>query len=89
MAVEFAQMSSTETQTPSDSSPVRVRLNQNDEIHGIEHVLDNPEDIRIKSSGVYVLIAAPQIGRTSGSQGRYVDVWLNRNGKNIPNSNVR
>ena len=89
MAVEFAQMSSTETQTPSDSSPVRVRLNQNDEVHGIEHVLEHPEDIQIKSSGVYMIIAAPQIGRTSGSKGRYVDVWLNRNGKNIPNSNVR
>ena len=89
MTVEFAQMSSTETQTPNDSSPMRVRLNQNDEIHGIEHVLEHPEDIRIKSSGVYMLIAAPQIGRTSGSKGRYVDVWLNRNGKNIPNSNVR
>ena len=89
MAVEFAQMSSTETQTPSDSSPMRVRLNQNDEVHGIEHVIEHPEDIQIKSSGVYMIIAAPQIGRTLGSKGRYVDVWLNRNGKNIPNSNVR
>jgi hypothetical protein len=89
MTIEFAQMSSTETQTPTDSSPVRVRLNQNDELYGIEHDLAHPEDIRIRHSGVYTIIAAPQIGRTKGSDSRYIDVWLNRNGENIPNSNVR
>jgi len=89
MTIEFAQMSSTETQMPTDSSPVRIKLNHNDEISGIEHDTANPEDIRIKNSGVYTVIAAPQIGRTKGSDSRYVDVWLNRNGKNIPNSNVR
>jgi hypothetical protein len=64
-------------------------MNQNDEISGIEHSVENPGDIRIKESGVYVIIAAPQVGRTSGTKERYVDIWLRKNGKDIPNSNVR
>jgi hypothetical protein len=64
-------------------------LNQNDELYGIIHDPAKPEDIQIKHSGVYTIIAAPQVGRAKGSASRYVDVWLNRNGRNIPNSNVR
>jgi hypothetical protein len=89
MPIEFAQLSSSETQTPTDSSPVKVRFNQNEEIYEIVHDISKPEDILIKHAGVYTIIAAPQVGRDSGSASRYVDVWLNRNGRNIPNSNVR
>jgi hypothetical protein len=89
MVIEFAQLSSAETQTPTDSSPVKVSFDQKDEIYEIIHDPAKPEDILIKHPGVYVIIAAPQIGRTSGTTSRHVDVWLNRNGRNIPNSNVR
>jgi len=37
-------------------------MNQNDEVSGIEHIMENPGDIRIKEAGVYVIIAAPQGG---------------------------
>jgi len=89
MAIQFAQICSTENQRPGGTSPVLITLNQNDEISGIEHSAENPGDIRIKESGVYEVIAAPQVGRTSGTEERYVDIWLRRNGKDIPNSNVR
>ena len=36
-----------------------------------------------------MLIAAPQVGRTNGTAARYVDFWLRRNDRDIPNSNVR
>lgn len=90
MTVSFAQISSTEDQRPKTTKPTVVTLNQNDAISGIEHTSDeNPGDIRIPESGVYVVIAAPQIGRTKGTKPRYVDIWLRKNGTDIPHSNVR
>jgi len=89
MAITYAQISSNEDQRPDATGPVLITLNQNDEISGIEHSAENPGDIKIKEAGVYVIIAAPQVGRTSGTEERYVDIWLRRNGKDVPNSNVR
>ncbi len=89
MAITYAQITSTVDQRPSGTSPVLITMNQNDEISGIDHSAENPGDIRIQEAGVYVIIAAPQVGRTSGTEERFVDIWLRKNGKDIPNSNVR
>ncbi len=89
MPVDYAQISSTEDQRPTVTTPVQITLNQNDSISGIEHSTSNPGSIRIKESGVYVVIAAPQVGRTSGNEDRFVDFWLRKNDTDIPNSNVR
>ena len=89
MGVEFAQIISTIDQRPNTTEPVPVFMDQNDAIAGIEHSNEHPADIRITEAGTYVLIAAPQVGRTSGDQPRYVDFWLRKNGRDIPNSNVR
>ena len=89
MGVEFAQIISTLDQRPNTTDPVPIFMDQNDAIVGIEHSTDHPADIRITESGTYVVIAAPQVGRTSGSDARYVDFWLRKNGKDIANSNVR
>ncbi len=62
MAITYAQITSTQDQRPSATSPVLITLNQNDEINGIEHSEQNPGDIQIKEAGVYVIIAAPQVG---------------------------
>ena len=89
MAVEFAQIISTIDQRPNTTDPVPVFMDQNDAISGIEHSNDHPADIRIHESGTYVLIAAPQVGRQNGTKARYVDFWLRKNNRDIPNSNVR
>jgi len=89
MPVDYAQITSTEDQRPTVTTPVQVTLNQNDSISGIEHSAETPGTVRIKDSGVYVLIAAPQVGRTSGKDNRFVDFWLRKNDTDIPNSNVR
>ena len=90
MITDFAQISSSEDQRPDTAKPVAITMNQNDAISGIEHdAASNPEDIVVNKSGIYVLIAAPQIGRLSGVEPRYVDFWLRRNGTDIPNSNIR
>ena len=64
-------------------------MDQNDAISGIGHSIERPADINIEQSGTYVLIAAPQIGRTSGNGASSIDFWLRKNNKDIPNSNVR
>ncbi len=89
MPVDYAQISSTEDQRPTVTTPVQVTLNQNDSISGVEHTAEQPGTVRIKDSGIYVLIAAPQVGRTSGTENRFVDFWLRKNGTDIANSNVR
>ncbi|MEE8132480.1 MAG: hypothetical protein V3T40_02785 [Nitrososphaerales archaeon] len=90
MATEHLQLSSSEDQRPDGTAPVAVTMNQNDAISGIEHsTTNNPENIRILFSGVYIVVFAPQVGRTSGSDPKYVDFWLKKNGTNVPNSNIR
>ena len=89
MPIEYAQIISTLDQRPDTTDPVPVFTDQNDEISGIDHSIEHPADIRITEAGVYVLIAAPQVGRTSGNSPSHIDFWLRKNGKDIPNSNVR
>ena len=89
MTIDFTQMCSTEDQRPSVTAPITISLNQNDAISGIEHSTEHPTDIKILEPGIYVVIVAPQVGRTSGTKDRYVDIWLRKNGDDIPNSNVR
>ena len=89
MTVEFAQIISTLDQRPETTDPVPVFMDQNDAIAGIEHSSEHPADIRITESGTYVVIAAPQVGRQSGTAPGAVDFWLRKNNQDIPNSTVR
>lgn len=87
----FAQLSCNHDQRPKKAKQaIPVALNVNDAITGIEHfTTKNNSVIKIKQSGLYFVIAAPQIGRKKGKISRYIDIWLRKNGKDIPNSNVR
>ena len=89
MPIEYAQIISTLDQRPNTTEPVPVFMDTCDEISGIEHSKDHPADIQITESGVYVLIAAPQVGRTSGNGSSHIDFWLRKNEQDIPNSTVR
>jgi len=89
MTIEFAQIISTQDQRPDTTEPVPVFMDQNDAISGIGHSIERPADINIEQSGTYVVIAAPQMGRTTGNGSSSVDFWLRKNGTDIPNSNVR
>ena len=89
MTIEFAQIISTIDQRPNTTEPVPVFMDQNDAIAGIIHTNEHPADIQITESGTYVVIAAPQVGRNSGDEPSFVDFWLRKNGRDIPNSNVR
>ncbi len=87
----FAQLSCNHDQRPKKArKAIPVALNVNDAIIGIEHFTTKDNSIiKIKQSGLYFIIAAPQIGRKKGTISRYIDIWLRKNGKDIPNSNIR
>jgi hypothetical protein len=89
MPIEYAQIISTKDQRPSTTEPTVIEMDQNDQISGLEHSTDRHADIGITESGVYVIIAAPQVGRTKGDGPGHVDFWLRKNNKDIPNSTVR
>jgi hypothetical protein len=91
MIRDFAQLSCNHDQRPKKAKePTPVSLNVNDAITGIEHFTTKDNSIiRIKRSGLYFIMAAPQVGRKKGNDPQYVDIWLRKNGEDVPNSNVR
>jgi hypothetical protein len=91
MIRDFAQLSCDHDQRPKKSKePTPIQFNVNDAIVGVEHFTTKDNSIiRIKQSGLYFIITAPQIGRKSGSTSRYLDVWMRKNGKDVANSNIR
>ena len=44
-------------------------------------------DVIIKKSGIYLVIAGPQIAKLRGA--KIIDFWLRVNNVDLPNSNVR
>ena len=91
MIRDFAQLSCNVDQRPKKAKePTPIAFNINDSIVGVEHFTTKDNSIiRIKRSGLYFVITAPQIGRKKGNTSRYLDVWLRKNGEDVPNSNIR
>jgi len=86
----FGQFSSCETQRPGSTDPIEIRISDQEDMFGGEHTIDFVQgDIEIKQSGMYLIMAAPQIGKTGGDQPRWMDFWLRVNNVDVPNSNVR
>ncbi len=86
----FGQFSSSKTQRPDSTDPVEIVLTDQEDMFGRDHSIDFVQgDIEIKISGMYLIIASPQIGKTSGNQARWIDFWLRVNNVDVPNSNVR
>jgi len=86
----FGQFSSCETQRPDSTDPIEVKITDQEDMFGGKHTIDFVQgDIEIKTSGMYLIMAAPQIGKQSGDQARWIDFWLRTNNVDIPNSNVR
>jgi len=86
----FGQFSSSKTQRPDSTDPIEISLTDQEDMFGGEHSIDFVQgDIEIKTSGMYLVIAGTQIGKTGGDQARWIDFWLRVNNVDIPNSNVR
>ena len=86
-----AQLSHTVSIQPNVTNAIYVPLNSNDYINGgITHSdTRNPADVIINQDGSYLIVAAGQVGKTSGSTTCNVDLWLSQNGEYVANSNTR
>ncbi|HEX7275100.1 MAG TPA: hypothetical protein VF248_05750, partial [Nitrososphaeraceae archaeon] len=78
-----AQLSHTESIQPNVTEPVYVSMNSNDYINGgITHSSTrNAADVIINEPGTYLIVAAGQVGKTSGNTTCNVDLWLRQNGE--------
>lgn len=70
--------------------PVKIDLDAQEEIESGTHSIDYDRcDIKIRQPGMYMIIAAPQAGRISGSTARWINFWLRINDVDLPNSNIQ
>lgn len=86
-----AQLSHSVSIQPNVTQPVYVPMNSNDYINGgITHSdTRNPTDVIINQDGTYLIVAAGQVGKTSGTTTCNVDLWLSKNSEYVVNSNTR
>jgi hypothetical protein len=86
-----AQLSHTISIQPNVTKPVYVIMNANDYINaGITHSSTrNPDDVIVNQDGTYLIVAAGQVGKTSGNTTCNVNLWLRQNGEYVANSNTR
>ena len=85
----YAQMSSMTTQLPKDG-PLVVQMENNDALSGLTHdIKAKPGEITIDAEGVYLVVAAIQVGKEKGDTTDFVDVWIKQNGKDVDNSGCR
>ena len=86
----FGQFASSKTQRPTALGPVKIELDIQEQVAGEGYGIDfSGGDIKIKETGMYLIIAGPQINKLKGDQPRWIDFWLRVNNRNVPNSNVR
>ena len=86
----FGQLSSMLTQRVTTLEPVVIQLDSQEEAAGGAHSVDfEGANIIIRQSGTYLIIAAPQVGKTDGASNRWIDFWLRVNNVDLPNSNIR
>ena len=86
-----AQLSHSKSIQPNVTKPIYVPMDSNDYINGgITHSSTrNPADVIINEAGTYLIVAAGQVGKTSGNVLCNVDLWLSQNGEYVANSNTR
>ena len=86
----FGQFSSSVTQRLETLEPVKIDLDAQEEIESGTHSIDfDGCDIKIRQSGMYMIIAAPQVGRLSGSTPRWINFWIKINNVDLANSNIQ
>ena len=86
----FGQLASIHTQRVTSLRPVEVIFDIQEDVAGGIHSVDFEKgDIMVKQSGMYLIIAAPQVGKSKGTRSRWIDFWVRVNNVDVPYSNVR
>lgn len=70
----FGQFSSSKTQRLNTLRASEVELDAQEDVAGGVHTIDFEKgDIVVKQSGMYFIIACPQIGKVRGTTPRWID----------------
>jgi len=86
----FGQFSSIKTQRVTTLKPMEIELDSQEDVAGGVHTIDfDKGDIIFKQSGMYLVLAGPQVGKNKGTRNRWIDFWLRINNVDVPNSNIR
>ncbi|HEX9677465.1 hypothetical protein [Nitrososphaera sp.] len=86
----FGQFSSNKTQRLDSLTAHEIELDSQEDLAGGVHTIDFEKgDIVIKQSGIYLIIACPQIGKVRGTIPRWIDFWVRLNNVDVQNSNIR
>lgn len=87
----YAQISDLTSQGCISGSAKNVTLNSNDAIYRIIHSTSSKtNEIKIQESGVYQIIAVPQVGEIGPGQASGIhDFWLMKNNVKVANTNVK
>lgn len=86
-----AQLSHTLSIQPNVTQAIYVPFNSNDYTNGgVTHsTTRSAEDVIVNADGSYLIVAAGQVGKTSGGPTCNLDLWLSQNGEYVANSNTR
>lgn len=85
----YAQLSSSQTQTPVIGDALPIKMEQIESIQGME-LSGAKNEIIVKKAGTYFVMAAGQVGtKMPETTGGWVDLWLTQNGKPIQNTSSR
>ena len=86
----FGQFSSSKTQICNTLKPTEIEFDaQEDVLEATQSIDFDRGDVMIKKSGIYLIIAGPQVAKLRGEKNRWIDFWLRVNNVDLPNSNVR
>ncbi len=88
VATAYGQLSSLTTQMPTSAGANLVKMEVADELLNID-LSPQKTKLIIKEDGVYFIMASGQVGAVSSGASGYVDLWLVKNDKQVPNSNCR
>lgn len=83
----YAQLSDTTTQSCPTATPADVTIDTNDSIYKLTHPTSS-HLITIQESGVYQIIAVPQVGEETAQANGEWKFWLLINGTNVANTSI-
>jgi hypothetical protein len=75
------------TQTTTANTPTAMLLRATDMNFGVNIIGDTR--ITVTQAGIYNVQFSAQIYRTSGGTSQHIDIWLRKNGTDVPSSNTR
>ena len=88
--LKYGSFFSTQTQSATTiNTPKAITLNETDISNGVSFSKLNNSQISVSTAGVYDLQFSAEIDRVVGTGIDTIDIWLRKQGVDVPNSNTR